>query len=367
MNYNFSNKINLLIKSTLVLGLFSLSACLDPIDLDIPEGFDNTLVVQGILVKGNPSTFELTVSRLFDFTPESVERVNVREVILTDESGNSFEVERTGTGIYRTTFAPGNSDMEVEIGKSYKINLSTFDGRSYESILEVMPEVPKIDTITYEPTVKQLVFTNGVTTFQDSIIRFYVNTPLKAANAESNTSILWNLRRIFRVTDLPLGFDPSKTCYVTESVNVTEVRTFDGINFNTNRLDQFAIHDQLLNGRLAEGMYFEVIQSALTTGAFDYWNQISQVLDRDGNMFETPAGRIVTNFFNTEDPDELVFGYFYATTTDTARVYIAPSVANFPTAICPPAPSDNPCPEPLCCNCLDAEISTTVRPDFWVE
>lgn len=364
----FRYKKNILINMVLVLGLLTFSTCLDPIDLEIPEGFDNTLVIQGALTKGTPSLFELTVSRLFDFTPESVERVNVRAVILTDESGNSVEIDRVGTGFYKKTFEAGNPDMDIEVGKSYKINFSTFDGRSYESKFEPLVDVPKIDSISFEPIPVEFVFTDGVTTKQDSVVRFSINTPLTPASSASNVSLLWNLRETFRVTDQGDFGSPAKTCYVTEELEVNQVKTFDGLNNGANRLDNFTIHDHTFNARLAEGAYFEVIQSGLSLGAFEYWNQISQVLDRDGNMFETPAGRIVTNFFNTEESSEQVFGYFYATNTDTARVFVSPQVANNPRTLCPPlGMSDNPCPEPLCCDCLDSEISTLTRPAYWTE
>lgn len=368
MNTFFRNKKIILINTTLVLGLLTFSTCLDPIDLDIPEGFDNTLVVQGVLTKGNPSTFELTISRLFDFTPESVERVNVREVIITDESGNSLEVDRIGTGFYRRDFPVNNPDMDIDIGKSYKINFSTFDGRSYESKFEPLVDVPKVDSISFAPVPKEFVFTDGVTTVQDSVVRFSVNTPLMPAGSEAKVSLLWNIRETFRVTDQGNFGSPAKTCYVTENLEVTKVKVFDGINNTANRIDEFTLHDHAFNARLAEGAYIEVVQSGLSLGAFQYWDQVSQVLDRDGNMFETPAGRIITNFFNTEDSSEQVFGYFYATNTDTARVFVSPQVANNPRALCPPlGMSDNPCPEPLCCDCLDSEISTLTRPSYWTE
>lgn len=366
MKIIFRNKITILINSALILGVLSLSTCLDPIELDIPEGFDNTLVIQGVLVKGNPSTFRLTVSRLFDFTPESVERVNVREVILTDEANNSIEIDRTGTGFYSTTFGP-DSGIEIEVGKSYKINFSTFDGRSFESRFEPLVGVPEIDTITFEPISKELVFADGTTTEQDSALRFYVNTPLAPANSEERVSLLWNLRETFIVSQ-PRSFTDAKVCYVTENLEVTRVKVFDGVNTTASRIDQLAIHDHDFNARLAEGNYFELIQYGLSPGAFEYWEQISQVLERDGNMFETPAGRISTNFFNTVDSTEQVFGYFYATSSDTARVFVAPAVAGNPRGLCPPlGMSDNPCPEPLCCDCLNAPISTVVRPSFWRE
>ncbi|GAB5553739.1 MAG: hypothetical protein Sapg2KO_33300 [Saprospiraceae bacterium] len=358
----FNKRMNKLINSTLVICLLSLCTCLDQIDLEIPKGFDDALAIQGILVKSNPSYFELTVSRLFDFTPESADQVNVREVILTDEAGNSVEIERTGTGLYRTTFDENNSDIEIEIGKSYKINFRTFDDRSFESTLEPLVAAPKIDTITYETINKQFVFTDGITTFQDSAVQYNLNTSLQDPTTGEKRSVLWNIFRVYQLTD------PFKTCYITQEIEVTDVKVFDGFGSSLPSLENYNLHQDRFSSFYAEAMYFEVIQSGLSEGAFRYWNETNQVLERDGNMFEAPAGKVFSNFYNINDPDELVFGYFYATTQDTARIYVAPEVVNNPNSICNPPPSTGPNePPPQCGNCLILETSTTVKPDYWIE
>lgn len=363
MNYNFKKITSFLVKSTLVLGLSSLMTCLDPIDLKIPRGFDNTIVVQGILVKGSPSVFELSVSRLFDFTGEGADLVNVRDVTLTDEAGNSVEIERTGTGFYRTTFADNNPDIQIEVGKSYKISFNTFDARSFESFFEPLVASPKIDSLSFETISKQYVFTDGITTVQDSAVSFKVNTPLRHPDSIRNSSVLWDMSRVFQLTDLR-----EKTCYLKETVNLSGIQVFDGFNSPLERLDSYTIHDHRFSHHFAEGMYFEVIQSGLSQGAFAYWDQTSKVLERDGNMFEAPAGRVNTNFYNINDENEIVVGYFYATTQDTARIYVAPEVAGNQNSICDQPPSFGPNePPPVCIDCLVGPNSTTTKPAFWTQ
>ena len=120
------------INATLLMVVMLASSCVDQSELNIPKGFDETIVIQGRLAQGNPALFELNVSRLFDFTVESLDRVNVRTVILEDETGNSIEIPRTGTGIYNAFI--NSSEMLVDPGKSYKVKVSTFDGRNLETL-----------------------------------------------------------------------------------------------------------------------------------------------------------------------------------------------------------------------------------------
>lgn len=358
------------IRTSLMAALLFLMSCLDTIDLEIPKGFDDALVIQGALVKGKPSVVNVSVTRLFDFTPESLMRVNVREVFLSDEAGNTVEIERTGTGTYRLEFREGDA-MAIEDNKSYKVSVLTFDGRQYESSLETLLPVPPASSLLLDPIEKELVFSDGRTAAVDSFARLSITTSTAVSDTGQPLALKWDLRRVFKITDTPFqsGIE-QKTCYIIEDIDVPTVRVFDGKSISGSRLEEYVLYDQRFNYYLAEGMYFEVIQSSLTDGAYDYWRQISEVSEREGNMFEPPVGKIVTNFNNINDPDEEVFGYFYATSTDTARLYVAPSFADFPQAYCPPPmliTQDGRCAEPLCCDCLSIDRSTASRPEFWVE
>jgi hypothetical protein len=366
-----SIKANKFFKTSLLLSLLTLTACLDPIELKIPEGFDETLVIQGVLTKGSPSSMELTVTRMFDFTIESLTRVNVSEVILSDEEGNSVEIDRAGTGLYRTVFDESHP-IEIALNKSYKVNILTFDGRRYESTLEALLPVPQVDSLAIQGIEKEIVFADGETTRVDSLVRLALYTPLSEASSGERVSLKWDLRRVYRVTDTPIEVGVQrKTCYLTEDINITTVKIFDANDLGTIRLEDYEVFDQAFNPTMGEGLYYELIQSSLTPTAFEYFDQVRQVLEREGNMFEAPPGKLVTNFINTEDAREEVFGYFYATTTDTARVYVSPDFANFPRTFCPPASGltrmDGSCAAPTCCDCLSFENSTTIRPSFWVE
>ena len=359
-----------LINSSLLLSLLMVSSCLDPIELKIPKGFDNALVIQAELIKGNPSTFNLTVSRLFDFTLEGIGKVNVREVIMEDSDGNKLEIEAFGTGVYKETFGD-DSPISIEVGKSYKLYISTFDGRKYESNFEPILPTPQIDSLSYEIVNRELILDEEDGSRFDSIVRFRLNTPLSAPNQEEQVDLKWNVRRVFKISDTPIEFGVfQKTCYVTENIGVTQVRTFNGSEYNQPRLENYDVIDQLLDFHFSEGYYLEVIQQSLSKGAYEYWSRTAQVLDRNGDMFEAPAGKVSSNFVNVDDPNEEAFGYFYATTETIARIYVSPEFAGNPGALCPPTeppPPTGGCPLDICCDCLSQEISTVIKPSYWVE
>lgn len=366
-------KINRLLKIICGISLIaslSLIGCLEEIDLDIPKGTaEDALVIQASLIKGNPSVFDLTVTRLFDFTPDALRRINVLRVDLSDEDGNSFEIEAQGTGIYRYEFFDDDPNLKIEVGKSYKLRVAALDGRIYESSMEPLLPSPSNGSLVGRKIEKEFIV-DEEEIVMDSFIQFSINTDLRAEGSTENSLIRWSAQRVFRLTDDGSFIMDAKTCYITENLDVTEVKVFDGSEVTDERLENFDVFDDRLDYHFSEGYYAVIIQEALSAGAFRYWSQVSEVLSRDGNMFETPAGKIKSNFTNINDPDEEAFGYFYAASTDTIRLYVSPSQFGERDERCPPTtppPPGGGCGVAVCCDCLSAEFSTTIQPEWWIE
>jgi len=105
----------------------------------------------------------------------------------------------------------------------------------------------------------------------------------------------------------------------------------------------------------------------LSQGAFEYLEQIKTITDLSGNFFEDPPGKIIGNFQNINDPDEEVFGYFYATQTDTVRSFV--STTDYEAR--PECPGTGAVNDPSisrkCFDCLLEINSTTTKPDYWIE
>ena len=361
-------------KRIVIIGLAAIAgllvSCLEKIDLEVPRGTEQAIVIQGRLVKGNPSKALVTVTRLFEFTPEGRKIVNVRSVVLSDEAGNSVELEQISTGTYYGEFLPGDPALSIESGKSYKIDVATFDGKNYESALEPMLEVPSVRNIKVEPIQLEVVAQEGGEERElRDFLRFFIDTDLETGSSARKSSLRWEVLRTYQITDLPTAFNGEpKVCYITEVPDVSLVTTFEGESSGNSSLENFFIFDAPVDYRFAEGFYIQIIQESLSEGAFKYWNDVGEVLDRDGNMFESPAGKIKSNYTNKADPSDEAFGYFYTTVQDTARLFISPEMVGNPTVLCPPdlpPPPGGGCPLAICCDCLSEEGSTTVKPDFW--
>jgi hypothetical protein len=353
----------------IIAGIFPVTGCLDPIDLEVPATERETLVIQAKLSKGNPSVVDAIVNRLFDFTPSSRIPVTVREVLLIDEDGSTKVLAPTSSSGYRAIIAENDAEMSIEYGKSYKIKVSTFDNRVFESDLETLLPVP---------TPEELYFKRG-TTKDDStgvdldIAQIFVSTGLNTdIGTQSKSKMRWEVELAYQATDAPVDGTEPKTCWITNIAELSKIKVVDGNEISGDRIEDLLIAELKVGPDFAEGVYVNVYQESLTEPALLYWQQLGELVERSGNMFEAPVGKLETNFRNANEgiKDE-IFGYFYATSREVIRVYIDPSEVGNPASICPWTGRVNPgrgCNIPeICCDCSLLKGSSTVKPEYWVK
>ncbi|NRB64587.1 MAG: DUF4249 family protein [Saprospiraceae bacterium] len=367
----------LLIYLSALVILLLTNSCLQQIDLSVDRAFQDNVVVQGSLVIGSPSLATVRVSKLFDFTSNGRGAINVRFVRLYDSDGNFVELEPGDeVGDYTLEIAADNPDFPVETGKSYHIELATFDGRAYETIpdrLYPVPEASRLDareiTVEVQNSVGEI--------FREPRLEFSVTTSTDNG-IEDPAFLRWSKERTFLTTDEGAeaswnrpAVDP-KTCYVTESTNVNNLPSARSLDF-AGDITEFPILQEPIAARFAEGYYISVFQQSLSPGAYEYWLRIADLINREGTIFESPVGKVNSNVVNTNDPNDEPFGYFYVTQQDTMRMFISPEFVGNPPLRCPvvfenPPPGFDYCETvPLCCDCFSARRSQLERPDFWLE
>ncbi len=350
-----------------LISLLSLSAlllfvsCLDKIDLEVPKGLEDSIVIRGELVKGTPSQLKVYLDRVFNFDLKSLLPLNARSVLLIDEEGNQLDVPEFGDGFHQYTFISGDP-FDVDFGKKYFLRVATFDGRVFESSLEELMPLPEKATLKSELSSITVIDESDGELEERPVIQFSIDAPVTLNNKEENARLFWTAERTYQVTD-----NSERICYITINLDFDNIHVLDGTLLDSDAED-FPLSNIPLDYELGEGYYYSVYQKSLTKGAFDYWNQTKQIIERKGNLFEAPAGRVVTNFKNINDEIDNVFGYFTAYAQDTVRVYVGPEEFDTAGNFCPPsvpAPPGGGCPVPVCCDCASVEGSTIFRPSFW--
>lgn len=368
-------------KSYFFLLIFSsgMISCLDPIELDIPRGGSEAVVVEGKLVKGNPSSIEVSVQRIFVFDGSS-QNLKINAVTLMSESGDDIKLARDNDGEFSQSFGPDNP-FDVLLNESYKIRVELFDGRIVESAFEAVQAVGANDEVDLTLQNREVFSeTRGDFVTRQKII-LDLNSQIRNIQQDPKR-FRWTVERYFKLTDSPDAYqirDPQdrtmfvqpKTCYIRDKASLTKTFIFDGFASDQDQLDfETEIFDGTLNDyRLADTMYFSVVQEALSEGAFNYYDEISKVLERTGSMFDPPAGKIKSNFVNVNDPEDEIFGYFYASEQEQTRVMVTPDQVGNPSPLCPAPTGEGwrpgQCPFTDCCDCLTVPNSSLEAPDFW--
>ncbi|MEM6378549.1 MAG: DUF4249 family protein, partial [Bacteroidota bacterium] len=309
----------------LIVFIFSLKSCLDPIEFDQPRGLEDALVIQGLLLKGSPSRVEIRITRLFNFNTSSFGRVTPIEAHIIDQDGNKLELEKRGEGILRLTIPDDHPDFPIKYNRSYRIEFQMPSGGVIVSDLEPLIPVTRIDSIHNEMIIKFVQDPmDRDKSILDTFIRFSVDTQLKLEDQQDYARFRWLADRTFRFTEAPQFEPPTDTCYITQATDLFQPRLFDGNVLKDDYLNRQVVYDQYLDFKFAEGYIFSVYQESLSEGAFAYWDQVDQLLNRTGDMFETPAGIAFSNLRYTDNREEQIYGYFYCTERDTLRKYISP-------------------------------------------
>lgn len=362
-------RIQAFVVTTLLLLL--TPGCLEQIDIEPPKDLLSAVVINGKLTKGTPSTVRVEISALFNFSGSSRRYIDVREVLLLNEAGESLSIPTRELGIYFLEIPADHPSFSIDNGASYRLRVSTRDGRTYESRAEPILESPKAESLQPQIIDKEVVNGDGELTTAE-YVRFTINTPIVTTEGGSPLRLKWDALRTYRATDLSGDANtPNKQCYVTQLTDVNKLYLLDGPSLTADIVNGITVHEEPINFYFAEGYYLTVLQQALSEEAFTYWSHVQELRDQAGTIFAPPAGKVRSNFKNVDAPEEEAFGFFYAVNPDTVRLYISPEFVDNPKPFCPPEgplyTQGGDCRFPLCCYCEQVPGSSVVKPAFWVE
>jgi len=354
---------------------FFLLSCQDKIELGVPAGIDDSISVQGKLIKGNPSVVQVSIERIFVFDASN-RLVLVDNMSIEDTEGNLKLLEKKDLINYAVDIPENDSEINVEFNKAYRININLADGTALQSEYATLLPLNKSDN--------QISLQRSSRTFEndegETVTRDFFDVNLRSViPLDLDTKYRWEVQRTFKFTDRGdesrIGSIDSRvkqTCYVTDDIELKNILIYDpqASNVTSDVYDQNLFQNDI-DFRYTEGLYLTVFQESIEDSAYDYFDKISSLINRTGNMFEPPAGKIQSNITNLTDDSREIFGYFYATEQDTLRQYISGEEAGQFESICfrPVPPTFGGCQFALgaCCSCLVFENSTIKKPNYWIE
>lgn len=336
-----------------IITLSCIYSCIDPINLLNSENSKTMLVIDARMVKfkDKGSVFVDLIQSSFN-TDRSFGYI-ADEVSVVNASGAKLVLDRTSIGRYSAVETPA---FKFTYGDKYKIRVFNNNGEVYESAFEELTPTPAINKTSFKYTGPSLNKENNL----------FVSVNTTVSSGQKNKILKWDVSKTYLLTDQAWGAPLGKKCYITDKVDKLQVVMVDGGKVENNKPIDLVVTEKIADDQFAEGTYFTVVQEAIDLKTQNYFTAYNNLVQREGNIFETPPGSLPTNFLCISDSTKLVTGFFYAVQQDTARIYIDPSDVGSPARLCPVPPNEaSDCPIPHCCNCLRTKGSSTSKPSFW--
>lgn len=353
----------------LFIALILFNSCIDRISIEIPDG-GSILVVDGLITdEPGPYRVEVTRAAKLDTDLNFRKFVSAKSVAIFDNLGNSEVLKELEPGIYETS----PNGIRGVVGREYHVRVEGRDGKTFESVPEMIKPVGKLDSVYYEAVSFQPLDApteNGFDIFMDS-----------KGLPDSDNQLRWKFSATYLVETFPElhvvpigeGFAPDPlpcssfalssgsvlpvpgkpcdccTCWVTQFEDKPHVSdnqfvtdgTFKRVKLGYVPINNLYFYDKVM---------IEVKQLSLSRMAFDFWKNIQAQKEGSGSLFQPPSGVVHTNIFEKNGAEQAQ-GLFYAAGASKKVIFITiPGMAA-------PAQVNN--------TCLSYKYSTNQKPIDW--
>jgi hypothetical protein len=308
----------------LLLLVWMVCTCVTPYTPEL-KGYESLLVVEGMITDESVPC-EVKLSRSIQNEDLVPEKITDATVYVSDEAGVKTYLVNQGNGSYLTN----PSEFRGIIGKTYTLHIITADSREYISDPAVMLPVPEIENIYYE---KDAEVSGDQSEIQEGIT-IYIDT---GPGSENSQYIRWEYEETWKFR-LP---DYKRYNYIHDSV-ILPIPDAKEYCWNAAR-SSLVSTGYIANGddpikkapvcfiasaksdRLTLQYSILIKQYSLSKEAYDFWNNLKQVNESGGTIFDKQPYPVISNITNINDPAEKVLGYFQVSASKQERKYITAS------------------------------------------
>jgi hypothetical protein len=247
-------------------------------------------------------------------------------VVILSSNEQNYPFEEVEEGQYRSVTA-----FAAEGGVSYKLSITTADGRSYSS---------ETKSLVGDVSIDDFSVSQGVNSDNEEGLSFELSS--SNSNSEGNyyridyeetykiIAPYWSaydavifaegfhtidVRAILRETE-------EKECYGNfKSTRINLVNTY---NFQSDEIRDLPV--RFLKKYDPKGMYrysIEVKQYAVDAQTYAYYQSLKEISDASTTVFtQSQPGQINSNIYSETYPEEVVLGYFEVSGVDSRRVFV---------------------------------------------
>ncbi|MBS1599916.1 MAG: DUF4249 domain-containing protein [Bacteroidetes bacterium] len=339
----------------------------------------NYLVVDGVLTSGDSTKIKLSRTRnLNDSVLNSPE--GGATVVVIGEGSDSYPLSEEEIGTYSIGL------LSLNAGEKYKLDITTSDGKHYESDQIITKQTPPIDSLNW--------------TINDNGVQVFVNT-----HDQSNGTLYyrwqyeetWEYHAAFDSYYTYTGGmlvprnpnDHVYTCWHDRSSTELVLASSAGLSADVIYRNPVVF---IPKGSEKISVEYSVLvkQYALTKEAYEYWESLKKSTELTGGLFDPLPAQLIGNIHCTTNPDEKALGYIAASSITKQRIFIKylevepwpPPPQDCPEVIVPPDSVDYYFGKHLLspvanhgltdfsgsfASCVDCTLNggTLVKPSFW--
>jgi Domain of unknown function (DUF4249) len=279
--------------------------------------FDNKfLVIDGSLVNSPDSPTVITLSRTVKLTdstqafyPETGATVSIE-----DSSGGTFALSETPNGMYKSL------PLVLNASNKYRLKITTSVGEQYASDFVQMQQTPPIDSVTWMQQGDVMVYVNthdpsgNTKYYQWDFTETWQNTaPLVSELGVQNGLIYY-------VSDRPL--DQRYNCWSSD--HSTDILIGSSIALSSDVISMAPIA-VVPDNSVKIGVRYSILvkQYAITEQAYQYLSILKKNTENLGSIFDAQPTQLTGNFHSLKNPEEMVVGYFTASSVQQKRIFIS--------------------------------------------
>lgn len=331
------------------------SGCIDEIQLDIDSDI-RYLAVDGMVTDSlQDQRISVYYSAVLGFGSDNVkDPVTGATVRVVDGDGNAWDFEESQPGLYVRRF-------RGIPGQSYLLELRLPDGKDIRSRPARLPASPRLEAPTLQVTQSLSVSSTGRSIYE---YKLSVGMNTDVGDLPEKPYLRWRATGEYEFGEDYPGIMDRKICYIPHNIDFNKIKVFDTHTLADGRLFDEPFLQLKYDYRFAFQYCLSLYQFAISEAEYRYWEQVRDIVNIDGSLFDPPPGTVTGNLYNPADPNEVVLGYFSVAGVRFRREFLNAVTVGTPIQPrCSPAPFRPQYPE--CRDCRVIPFSSVERPPYW--
>ena len=304
------------------LSILFVYACIDPIEVTF-EDFESALVIEATITTEMKQQ-EVFLTRTFEFEDDGPLPESNALITVTDNTGNVFNFQDIGEGIYQSTEA-----FSAITGRTYELSITTQDGRNYGSDNVTATAITPIGEITAERITNDLG-EDGMAILVDSFDPSGNSINYRYEYEETFMIIApdWNPMSLIRDPSfgnecnviLTPNITDERVCYGTDESNTIILTSTEG--FEEDRVTNFMVRFINRNNFIISHRYSILVKQFVQSNeAFTFFQTLEELSSSESLFSETQPGFLQGNVFSRDNDAERVLGFFDVSAMSSERLF----------------------------------------------